>query len=395
MQISQQVDRLTVENSKVGRQASRDKLRIVVKAGTNVLTGGSESLDLGVMRSLVDQIAHIHGQGNEILLVTSGAVAAGREALGRLKQQRDVPFRQILASVGQSRLMHTYQEMFSRHSIVVSQALLTRSDIDELQGYLNVRDTLLSLLHMGVVPIINENDVVNSEELGDEVFGDNDTLSALVSNLVDADMLVMLTDIPGLYTADPALEPSAELVPVMDDANTEQLLNALTQSEVRHPWSRGGMKAKVEAALLATRWGVEVVITSGRTPDVLREVIAGEAVGTVFRPTANKVESRKRWFLSGLSARGEILVDSGAAQALKAKNSSLLPVGVTEVHGNFNRREVVLIVDKDGKRVACGVSNYSAQEVAAIRGLNSSKIQETLGHQYGEEVVHRNNLALL
>ena len=395
MQISQQVGRLTVENSKVGRQASRGKLRIVAKAGTNVLTGGSESLDLGVMRSLVDQIAHIHGQGNEVLLVTSGAVAAGREALGGLKQQRDIPFRQILASVGQSRLMHTYQEMFSRHNIVVSQALLTRSDIDDWQGYLNVRDTLFSLLRMGVVPIINENDVVNSEELGDEVFGDNDTLSALVSNLVDADMLVMLTDIPGLYTADPALDPNAELVPLMDGANAEQLLNTLTQNEVRHPWSRGGMKAKVEAALLATRWGVKVVITSGRTPDVLQQVIDGEAVGTVFRPTASKVESRKRWFLSGLSARGEILVDNGAAQALKAKNSSLLPVGVTEVHGNFDRREVVLIVDKDGKRVACGVSNYSAREVAAIRGLNSSKIEETLGHQYGEEVVHRNNLALL
>ena len=360
-----------------------------------MLTGGSESLDLGVMRSLVDQIAGVHAQGNEVLFVTSGAVAAGREVLGGLKQQRDVPFRQILASVGQSRLMHTYQEMFSRHNIVVSQALLTRSDIDDWQGYLNVRDTLLSLLHMGVVPIINENDVVNSEELGDEVFGDNDTLSALVSNLVDADMLVMLTDIPGLYTADPALDSSAELVPVMDGANTEQLLNTLTQNEVRHPWSRGGMKAKVEAALLATSWGVEVVITSGRTPDGLLQAIDGEAVGTVFRPSANKVESRKRWFLSGLSARGEILVDSGAVQALKAKNSSLLPVGVTEVHGNFDRREVVLIVDKDGKRVACGVSNYSAQEVTAIRGLNSSKIKETLGHQYGEEVVHRNNLALL
>ncbi len=395
MQISQQVGRLTVENSKVGRQASRGKLRIVAKAGTNVLTGGSGSLDLGVMRSLVDQIAGVHAQGNEVLLVTSGAVAAGHEALGPLKQQRDVPFRQILASVGQSRLMHTYQEMFSRHNIVVSQALLTRSDIDDWQGYLNVRDTLLSLLHMGVVPIINENDVVNSEELGDEVFGDNDTLSALVSNLVDADMLVMLTDIPGLYTADPALDPNAELVPVMDDANTEQLLDNLTRNEVRHPWSRGGMKAKVEAARLATRWGVEVVITSGRTPDALQQAIDGEAVGTVFRPTASKVESRKRWFLSGLSARGEILVDNGAAQALKSKNSSLLPVGVTEVHGNFDRREVVLIVDKDGKRVACGVSNYSAQEVTAIRGLKSSKIEETLGHQYGEEVVHRNNLALL
>ena len=367
--------------------------RIVVKAGTNVLTGGANHLDPEVMAGLVDQIAHLRREKLEVLLVTSGAIAAGRHALGQPRERREVPFRQVLAAVGQSRLMHTYQELFARHDLVVAQALLTRADISDRQGYLSVRDSLLTLLEMGVVPIINENDVVTMEEIGEENFGDNDMLSALVSNLVDADLLVMLTDIPGLYTADPLLHPEAQLIPLIN--SVDQSVSELAREAEPHPWSRGGMATKLEAARLATSWGVAVVIAGGREQDVLVNVVAGREHGTFFTPSASKMESRRRWLLSGLSTRGEIQIDDGAASALRSQHRSLLPAGVQKVRGDFNRHDVVLIVDDQGRRVACGVVNYPSGEVCTIRGLHSDRIQETLGHLYGAEVVHRNNLVVL
>ena len=385
---------MAIKGSKNVNRSTEGKRRIVVKAGTNVLTGGSDAIDLRVMKPLVDQIARLKHEGNEILIVTSGAVAAGREVLGNPEPRRDIPYRQMLAAVGQSRLMHTYQEMFSEHKLILAQALLTRNDIDDWQGYLNVRDTLLSLLSMGVVPIINENDVVNTEELGAEMFGDNDTLSALVSNLVDADLLIMLTDIDGLYTSDPRIDESAEFIPLVSEKNVNQIIDILGNKETLHSWSRGGIKTKIEAAMLATRWGVEVVIASGLHPDVLYRVVNGDSEGTTFKPSANKMESRKRWFLSGVSTKGKIIVDGGAAKALK-KTGSLLPVGVQEVHGGFQRRDVVLIVDNQGQNVAYGIANYSARDVDLIKGLRSSGIEDKLGHEYGAEVVHRNNLVML
>ena len=367
--------------------------RIVVKAGTNLLTGGTDQLDPAAMGALVDQVAELRRSGHEVFLVTSGAIAAGRHALGQPEERRAVPFRQVLAAVGQSRLMHTYQELFARHDLVIAQALLTRSDIAGRQGYLHVRDSLLTLLDMGVVPVINENDVVAVDEIGDEVFGDNDTLSALVSNLVDADLLLMLTDTDGLYTADPAVDPQAQLIPRVEQID-DGILN-LAAAEKLHPLSRGGMTTKLEAARLATSWGVTVVIARGTTPDILRDVASGKKRGTLFVPRGSKMESRRRWLLSGLSTRGEIRVDQGAVSALLSHHRSLLPAGVQEVRGDFHRHDVVLIVDSQGQRVACGVANYSSEEVATIKGMHSDRIQEALGHQYGDEVVHRNNLAVL
>lgn len=386
--------KLTRKVSKNVKRSAEGKRRIVVKAGTNVLTGGSDGIDLRVMKPLVDQISRLKHDGNEILIVTSGAVAAGREVLGKPEPRRDIPYRQMLAAVGQSRLMNTYQEMFSEHNVVLAQALLTRNDIDDWQGYLNVRDTLLSLLSMGVIPVINENDVVNTEELGAEVFGDNDTLSALVSNLVDADLLIMLTDIDGLYTSDPSIDTDAGFIPIVNEDNLNQIMDILGTKETLHSWSRGGIKTKIEAAMLATRWGVEVVIASGLHPDVLYRVVNGDSEGTIFKPSGNKMESRKRWFLSGVSARGKIMVDEGAAEALR-KTGSLLPVGVQEVSGGFQRRDVVLIVDSQGRSVAYGITNYSVQDVDLIKGLRSSSIEGKLGHEYGAEIVHRNNLVML
>ena len=365
--------------------------RLVVKGGTGVLTGGSDRLDLEVMSGLVDQIATLHGSGAEVILVTSGAVAAGRETLGIMGERRDIPFRQVLAAVGQSHLMHVYQELFASHNIKVAQALLTWKDLSDRQGYLNVRNTLLALLDLGVVPVLNENDVVAVDEIG-EVFGDNDKLSALVANLVDADLLAILTDTDGLYTADPSVDPGAQLI-----RRVEKLDPAIEALAGRHhnPEARGGMSTKLEAAKLATSSGTDMVICNGWEKDVLPRLAHGEELGTLFLSTASKMESRKRWMLSGLSTRGELLVDQGAASALEDQNRSLLPAGVKGVEGEFQRGDIVYIVGPDGEKLACGIANYGSADIASIKGSRSDRIQAVLGYHYGDEVIHRNNMVLL
>ena len=369
--------------------------RIVVKAGTSVLTGDSQSLDLEILAELVGQIARLHAQGAEVLLVTSGAVAAGRQALSMAQERRDIPFRQVLAAVGQSRLMEVYQQLFSRHGILVAQALLTWKDLSDRQGYLNVRNTLLALLERRVVPVLNENDVVAPDEIG-EVFGDNDNLSALVANLVDADVLEILTNTEGLYTADPQVDSDARLIKRVDrvDSNIESLAG-----KHRNPDARGGMPTKVEAARLATSSGIAAIICNGRERDVLVRLAQGEEIGTLFLPTSTRMESRKRWMLSGLSNRGEIQVDQGAARALQQQNRSLLPAGVNGIQGAFQRGDIVYIVspgpDTEPQKLACGIANYSSQDIDTIKGVRSDRIQGILGYHYGQEVVHRNNMVLL
>ena len=365
--------------------------RIVVKAGTSVLTGGGEKLDLDNMTSLVAQIAQLHDRNIELILVSSGAIAAGRHVLGLPEGRRDISFRQVLAAIGQSHLMRTYDELFSRHAIKVAQALLTRNDFGNRQDYLNVRNTLMALLELKVLPVVNENDVVAMEEIG-EVFGDNDRLSALVANLVDADLLVILTDTGGLYTDDPHVNPEAQLVRHVNRVDSK--VEALA---VRHykSTSRGGMSTKLEAAKLATASGVTMVICNGAEPDVLARLIAGEELGTLFSPIADKMESRKRWMLSGLSTYGEIVIDQGAVAALKEGKRSLLPAGVKEVRGRFHRGDIVYIVECGGSRLACGIVNYSASDSDKIRGSRSDQIYRILGYHYGQEIVHRNNMVLL
>jgi len=365
---------------------------IVVKAGTNVLTGGSDSLDLGMMTLLVEQMADLHQVGVEVLLVTSGAIASGVQVLAIDRQREDIPSRQALAAVGQSRLMHTYEQLFQDHSITVAQALLSRENIMDREGYLNVRNTLLALLDWKVIPIINENDVVAVEEIGVDVFGDNDNLSAMVANLVDADLLIMLSDIDGLHTADPHEDPHAKLIPRVE--KVDQAIEALAGAN-HSSKSRGGMQAKLEAIKLATASGVAVALVNGRENRVVSRLVSDESLGTFFAPTGSKVESRKRWMLSGLSTRGRIVVDAGAAQALRANHSSLLPAGIKDVDGDFKRGDIILVVGPGGERVACGIASYGSADVVAIKGLRSDRIREALGYQYGEEVLHRNNMVLL
>jgi len=365
--------------------------RIVAKFGTSLLTGGSNHLDLEAMSGLVAQIAALHRRGCEVLVVSSGAIGAGRSKLGLSRKVRGIPYRQVLASVGQSRLMNTYDLLFGEHGITVAQALLTRADLTDRAGYLNARNTLLALLDLRVIPIVNENDVVAVDEIREAKFGDNDNLSAMVANLVDADLLLILSDIAGLYTADPRRNPEARLIPRVEriDTGIERLASGSAGSS-----GTGGMATKIEAARLATASGVTVVIASGREPDVIPRVASGEGIGTCFPPTTSKLESRKRWMLSGLSTRGRLVVDSGAALALKKHHRSLLAAGIERAEGRFQRGDIVDVLDPDGNQVACGITNYSAADITALKGAHSGRIATILGYDYGSEIVHRNNLVV-
>ena len=365
--------------------------RIVAKFGTGLLTSGTDYLDLHVMSSLVEQLTRLRRQGKEIVIISSGAIASGRQKLQKIPERKNTPFKQVLASVGQSHLMYTYEQLFSRHDITVAQALLTKEDLCDRSGYLNARNTLLALIELGIICIVNENDVVAVDEIEELKFGDNDNLSAMVANLVDADVLAMLTDIGGLYSADPRSNPQAQLIHRADkiDDEIERMASGTTSRQ-----GAGGMTTKIEAAKLATCSGVNVVIAGGREPDILARISRGEDIGTFFPALVNKMESRKRWMLSGLASKGEVTVDKGAFSAIKEHHKSLLPAGVTKAEGGFQRGDIVNLLDDKGKRIGYGIVNYSSSDLALIGGKHSDRIGDLLGYDYGDEVVHRNNMVL-
>jgi glutamate 5-kinase len=365
----------------------------VVKLGTRLLTGGSKQhLDIELISNITRQIAELQKQGAQLIIVSSGAVAAGRHKLGIEGALKGIPYKQVLASVGQSRLMAVYEQLFDHHHITIAQALLTKSDIADRAGYLNTRNTLIALMELGVVTIVNENDVVSADEIKENKFGENDILSAMVANLIDADMLMILSDTAGLYSADPKLDPSAHLIPVVKkiDAGIKRLCTGALAGG-----GTGGMITKVEAARLATSSGVRVVITDGKEPDIILKLASGEGKGTHFLPTTTHLESRRRWMISGLSTRGKLIVDHGAALALKKQKRSLLAAGIKDVEGKFGRGDIVAIFDPDMVQIACGIVNYSSVDIDTIKGTQSNKIASLVNTDYGPEVVHRNNLALL
>jgi glutamate 5-kinase len=366
--------------------------RIVAKFGTSLLTGGKDYLDSEIMSDLVRQLAALHNQGIELSVVTSGAVACGRYKLGLTQKIKGIPYKQVLSSVGQGHLMYTYENLFSKHNITIAQALLTRAVLCDRAGYLNARNTLLALIEMGVISIINENDVVAVEEIQGTRFGDNDNLSAMVANLIDADLLIILSDVPGLYTADPGTIPTAILIPEVKRVD-EDIFTLAGGS--RTGLGTGGMLTKLQAARMATACGITVVIAKGNEPDVILRLASGEAVGTCFSPTANKLESRERWMLAGLSVKGKLTVDDGASRALKKQNSSLLGAGITGVEGNFERGDLVDVFDSRSNRMGSGISNYSAGDIEKIKGVHSRRIAGLLGYDYGSEIIHRNNLVIL
>jgi glutamate 5-kinase len=362
--------------------------RLVVKVGSNTLTAGGDSLNRPGMLELVRQLVGLVKEGREVVLVSSGAIAAGREALGLSRHGRDIPFKQVLAAVGQTRLMQAWDQLFSLFGVTIAQTLLTRADLADRQGYLNARNTLIALLERHVVPVVNENDVVAVEEIR---IGDNDNLSALVANLIDADLLVLLTDQAGLYTADPRRDPSATLIAEVPVISQSILALAEGAGTAR---GTGGMLTKVHAARVATESGVSVVIADGSSEDVLRRAADGEPVGTRFPTGRGGLESRKRWIVAGLAGRAAIRIDAGAAAALR-RGRSLLPAGITETKGPFDRGDSVNIVGPDGKTMGCGVVNYGAADLERIKGRRSAQIAQLLGYHYGDEAIHRNNVVML
>ncbi|HJS29270.1 MAG TPA: glutamate 5-kinase [Anaerolineales bacterium] len=374
----------------MGRSNSnpRQHKRIVVKLGTSTLTGGTQFLSQSHMVDLVRQMCELRRQGYEVLLVTSGAIAVGRAELGFPDLPKDIPAKQMLAAVGQPRLMDIWGKLFAIYQITVAQVLLTRGDLSSRSHYLNARNTLLALISHGAIPIVNENDTVATEEIR---VGDNDNLSALVANLVDADLLLLLTDQDGLFQTDPRLDPEAELVRSVDGPEIEESLwNAAGGGG---KYGVGGMVTKLEAADLARRSGVEVVIANGSTPDILLRVTHQEPVGTRFSATTTAVESRKRYILSGGQA-GRLVVDAGAVTALQ-KGGSLLPAGVTEVVGQFQRGATLGVWSQNGEEIARGIVNYDHKACERLRGKRSSEIEAVAGYFYGDELIHRSDLVLL
>lgn len=365
--------------------------RIVAKFGTSLLTAGSDRLDLEAMSRLVGQVVRLRREGCAVVIVSSGAQAAGRHRLARHLPARTGISRQAYASIGQSHLMQSWDELFDWHDTVVAQVLLTRRDLSDRLGYLNARNTLRDLIEAGTVPIVNENDAVALDQVLATRIGENDSLSAFVANLIDADLLAILTDVEGLYESDPRTSPGAKLIPRVEriDAAVESLASGA------HGPGTGGMVTKLNAARIATQGGVDVVVASGRAPGALVAIASGQELGTHFPAPGDRLESRKRWIISTISRTGHLVVDDGAAAALRGKGRSLLPAGVAAVTGVFDRGEAVEVRDAGGERIAAGLTNYASGEIERIRGLRSDRITGVLGYAYGDEVIHRDNLVML
>ena len=364
--------------------------RIICKLGTNLLTSGTDRLDPAVLEQVVRQVAELRRDGAEVAVVTSGAVTAGRARVGATRTRSSVGARQALAAIGQAQLVQRYDSLLQRYGLTAAQALITRGDVTERRGYLNVRNTLLRLLQYGVVPIINENDVVADDELRGGAFGENDALSALIANLIDADLLILLSDVDGVYDKDPRSHDDARLISVL--RNPASMMEAAGDVGER---SRGGMRAKLEAARRASAGGTDVVIASGHEPNVICRIAGGERLGTLVPADTTVRDSRERWLLAGLHNGAGLDIDYGAVAALTKQGRSLLAAGVTNVRGEFDRGDVIQLYDPDNMPIAVGISNYSSSEAARIQGKKSSEIIEVLGYNYGSSVVHRNNLALL
>ncbi len=358
--------------------------RVVVKVGSGVLSGGKAGLDAATLRRLAADVARARAGGDEVVLVSSGAILAGRERLA-LTSRPSVQLKQAAAAVGQSRLMRAWETAFAKPKLTVAQVLLTGDDLRDRGRYLNARNTLLALLRLGVVPIVNENDTVAVEEIK---FGDNDGLSALVAGLVDASVLVLLTDQDGLYTDDPRRDPSARLIGEADETSPTPRIRGAG------PAGTGGMLSKVRAARQAAEGGTLAVVANGRKPGTLAAVLAGEDVGTRFRPAAHPLASRRQWLAFASKPKGQLIVDAGARAALTGKARSLLASGVKSLAGAFAPGDVVGIVE-GGVEFARGLTNFGSADLERIKGRKTSEIEGVLGTKAADEVVHRDNLAVL
>lgn len=361
--------------------------RVVLKVGSAVLTT-PDGLNLPLIERLVAESGAVQGGERELIIVSSGAVAAGCRKLGMSSRPTGIPQQQAVAAAGQSALMLAYEEAFAGFGLKVAQILLTHDDLESRQRFLNARNTLFTLLQWRVVPIINENDTVATDELK---FGDNDNLAALICNLVSADLLIILTDIDGLFDKDPREHPGAQLVPVVDtfDAALEKAASGRAGS-----LGRGGMGSKLQAAKKAAAAGIPTIIANGKVPGNLKKILAGGDVGTIFLPQAQKLKSRQYWLAYNVNPKGVILLDQGAYEALTQRHKSLLPAGIVAVFGGFGKGAAVQLMDPEGRPFAIGLTNYSARDIARIQGRQTQEIEKFLGQKGYDEVIHRDNLVI-
>jgi glutamate 5-kinase len=380
------------ENKNTATASSDNALRgkrLVVKVGSSLVTAGGQGVDMSAIRSWAKQIAALRAMGCEVVMVSSGSIAEGLKRLKWAKRPKEIHLLQAAAAVGQMGLIHSYELGFAEHGLMCAQVLLTHADLADRERYLNARSTLYALMEHNVVPIINENDTVVTDEIR---FGDNDTLGALVTNLVEADALIILTDQKGLYDSDPRKNPNAKFIDVESAENPALVAMA---GGAGSSVGTGGMLTKIHAARRAARSGAATVIASGHVEDVLVKLAEGQSVGTYLKSSMNRLAARKQWMADHLKFKGELHLDAGAAEALKAKNRSLLPVGVLGCKGNFQRGDVVSCLSPDGVEVARGLVNYSADEVRKIAKQPTSSIEAILGYLDEPELIHRDNMVLM
>jgi glutamate 5-kinase len=362
--------------------------RVVVKVGTTTLTHNTGKLNLNRMEHLVRQLVDLQNQGKEVVIVTSGAVGVGMGRLGLHDKPASILERQALAAIGQGLLMQVYEKLFSEYGITVAQVLLTRSDVSDRKRYLNARNTVLTLLKYQVVPVINENDTVATEELK---IGENDTLSALVTGLIDAELLILLSDIDGLYTKDPKQDDSAQLIPFVPEITSE--IKEMAGGSASN-FGTGGMATKIGAAQMALASGASMVIMNGSEPARIQKLFKGEPEGTAFVGRQPAVNHRKRWIAFGPKANGVLIVDDGAERALVQMGKSLLPTGVVAVKGDFDEGDLVRIVNHQDLELARGLTNYGREQLEKIKGKKTGEIEAVLGFKSTDEVVHRDNLVI-
>ena len=371
------------------RNEIKNAVRVVVKIGTSTLTYNNGKLNLFRIEKLVRELADLANQGKEIILVTSGAVGAGLDRLGSTERPKTIPEKQAVAAIGQGILMHMYEKLFAEYGQIVAQVLLTRENSVKHKLYINSRNTLLTLLKMGVIPVINENDAIAIDELK---IGDNDTLSATVATIVDADLLIILSDIEGVFTANPQNDPTAQLIEGITDITPEiEELAGGAGSKL----GTGGMYTKIQAAKIAVNAGVTMVIASGALEGVVRNILSGENIGTIFPAKEQHLQVRKSWLAFGAMIKGELVVDEGCEKALITEGSSLLSVGIVEVKGTFDQGNSVRILSKQGREIARGLANYNSEEIKKICGKNTNNISKILGSKLYDEVIHRDNMVIM
>ncbi|SHJ89768.1 glutamate 5-kinase [Paramaledivibacter caminithermalis] len=366
----------------------KDIKRIVVKVGTSTLTHPTGLLDLNRIESIVRQLTNIHNQGIEIVLVSSGAIGAGMGKLGLEERPKTIPEKQAAAAVGQGVLLHMYEKLFSEYGKTVAQILLTKEDILNRKRFLNARNTFFTLFNQGVIPIVNENDAVVVDEIK---FGDNDTLSAMVTSLVEADFLILLSDIDGLYDSNPKENPDAKLISYVDNISDEIKEAA---GGAGTSFGTGGMITKIKAAEIAVSAGSSMIIVNGSSPNIINEIVEGKDIGTFFMAYEKPLKSRKCWIAYNTLIKGQITIDDGAVEALTQNRKSLLPAGIVSVDGLFEKGDIVSIVDRSGVEVARGITNYNSAEINLIKGNKTSNIEKKIDYKTYDEVIHANNMVI-